>query len=496
MSVLVTAAPVSGSVEQLKKLPIENRLFINGEFVPSKSGQTFEVVNPATEKVTASVFEADAADVGDAVAAAKAAFPAWSELPASERGAYLFKLADALEKHFPELAYLDAISMGKPVDNDFLNSLASTQLRYFAGRPYETQGDTSLHTPGFVNLSFRQPYGVCGAITPWNAPVLMVTQKLGPALITGNTLVVKVSEKAPLSPLVLAKCCQEVGLPKGVLNILNGFGRSCGEAIARHMDIRKLSFTGSTATGKAIKKAAAETNLKNVTVELGGKSPLIVFNDADLEKAAGASAFSILAGSGQACVASSRVFVQSAVASKFIDALKASLARLGSCGDPLAAGTLRGPQADRLQFSRVMGFLDEAKQSGLEIVTGGDRVGEMGYFVQPTIIKDVPEDSRVFREEIFGPVLCLNTFDDEEAVLKSANNTEFGLYASVFTRDISRALRVAKRFEAGSVGVNCASPMATLDMPFGGWKQSGEGKENSKYVTDAWTELKSVYISV
>ncbi|UPK93189.1 hypothetical protein LCI18_004124 [Fusarium solani-melongenae] len=479
MSILVSTPAVSGSVDQLKKLPIENRLFINGEFVPSKSGRTFEVVNPATEKVAANVFEADIADVDAAVAAAKAAFPAWSELPASERGAYLFKLADALEKHLPELAYLDAISMGKPVDNDFVNSMASTQLRYFAGQAYESQGDTSLHTPGFVNLTFRQPYGVCGAITPWNAPVTMVTQKAGPALITGNTLVVK-----------------EIGLPKGVLNILTGFGRPCGEAIARHMDIRKLSFTGSTAAGKAVKKAAAETNLKNVTLELGGKSPLIVFDDADLEKAAGASAFSILANSGQACVASSRVFVQSTVADRFVEALKTSMARIGSSGDPLAVGTLRGPQADRLQFSRVMGFLDEAKQLGLEIVTGGDRVGETGYFVQPTVIKGVPEDARVFKEEVFGPVLCLNTFTDEEAVLKSANDTEFGLYASVFTKDISRALRIAKRFEAGNVGVNCASPMLSFDMPFGGWKQSGEGKENSKYVLDYWTELKTVYVAV
>ncbi|KAH7230388.1 aldehyde dehydrogenase [Fusarium solani] len=361
--------------------------------------------------------------------------------------------------------------MGKPVDIDFVNWLTTTQLRYIAGRAYEPQGDTSLHTHGFVNPTFRQPYGVCGAITPWNAPVLIVAQKLAPAFITGNTLVVKISKKAPLSPLVLAKCCQEMGLPKGAVNILNGFGRPCGEAIARHMDIRKLSFTGSTATGKTIKKAAAESNLKNITVELGGKSWLIVFNDADLEKAAGASAFSFLANSGQACVASSRVFIQFTIADKFVEALKASLAGFGPSGDPLAGETKRGPQADQVQFRRVVGFLDEAKASGLEIVTGGE-------------------------QEVFGLALCLNTFDDEEAVLKSANNTEFGLYASVFIRDISRVLRVAKRFEAGSVGVNCASLVVTLDMPFGGWKQSGEGKENSKYVTDHWTDLKSVYTAL
>ncbi|KAK2738891.1 putative aldehyde dehydrogenase [Colletotrichum kahawae] len=466
---------ISDAIEALKEMPTETRLFINGEFVPSRSGKTFDVFNPATEQKTASVFEADVEDVNDAVAAAKAAFPAWFDLAATERGAFLFKLADSMEKHFAEMSYLDDISMGKPVDSD---------------------GDSSLNTPGMLNIVLRQPFGVCGAITPWNAPITMVVQKLGPALIAGNTLVLKSSEKAPLSPLVLAKCCQEIGLPKGVLNILNGFGRPCGEAIARHMDIRKISFTGSTSTGRAIKKAAAESNLKKVTLELGGKSPLIIFEDADLEKAVPAAAFSILVNSGQACVASSRVFVHSALADKFIDALKIEMDRVGAAGDPLGRGVQRGPQADRLQFDRVMGFLEEARTTGLEFVTGGGRVGDRGYFVQPTIIKNAPADSKVMKEEIFGPVMCINSFDDEEAVLGRANDTNYGLYASVYTRDISRALRIAKRFEAGNVGINCTSPTMTADMPFGGWKESGEGKEGSKYATDYWTELKSVYVAL
>ncbi|RKK99226.1 hypothetical protein BFJ71_g6228 [Fusarium oxysporum] len=479
MSILVSPPIASDNIEQLKELPIENRLFINGEFVPSKSRKTFSVVNPTTEEVSAQVFEAGPEDVNDAVAALAAAFPPWSKLGALERAKYLFKLADALEKHLPELGYLDAITMAKPVDNDYKSCLTTTASAWAnvanTCRSIENQGDTSIHTPGFVNLTFRQPYDVCAAITPWNAPVVMVTQKLGPDLITGNTLVVKISEKAPLSPLVLAKCCQEIRLPKGV-----------------------LSFTGSAATGKAIKKAAAESNLKNVTVELGGKSPLIVFDDAYLEKAARASAFSILVGSVQACIASSRVFVQSSIVDDFKKALTTNMAQLRTCGDPLAAGTPRGPQVDHLQFCRVMGFLNEAKESGLEMVMGDDCPGETGYFIQPTIIKEVPEDGRVFREEVFGPVVILNTFDDEEAVLQSANNTSFGLYASVFTKDVSRALRVAKKVEAGNVGVNCTSPTLSLalDMLFGGWKQSGEGKEHSKYGTDNWTELKSVYITL
>ncbi|KAJ0268023.1 hypothetical protein Brms1b_012388 [Colletotrichum noveboracense] len=484
---------ISDAVEALKEMPIETRLFINGEFVPSRSGKTFDVYNPATEQKTASVFEADVEDVNDAVAAAKAAFPAWSDLAATERGAFLFKLADSMEKHFAEMSYLDAISMGKPVDSD---AVAMSQLRYYAGKASDIQGDSSLNTPGMLNIVLRQPFGVCGAITPWNAPITMVVQKLGPALIAGNTLVLKSSEKAPLSPLVLAKCSQEIGLPKGVLNILNGFGRPCGEAIARHMDIRKVSFTGSTSTGRAIKKAAAESNLKKVTLELGGKSPLIIFEDADLEKAVPAAAFSILVNSGQACVASSRVFVHTAIADKFIDALKIEMDRVGAAGDPLGRGIQRGPQADKLQFDRVMGFLEEARTTGLEFVTGGGRVRDRGYFVQPTIIKNAPADSRVMKEEIFGPVMCINSFDDEEAVLETANDTSYGLYASVYTKDISRALRIAKRFEAGNVGINCTSPTMAADMPFGGWKESGEGKEGSKYATDYWTELKSVYVAL
>ncbi|EQB55804.1 aldehyde dehydrogenase [Colletotrichum gloeosporioides Cg-14] len=487
---------ISGAIEALKEMPIETRLFINGEFVPSRSGKTFDVYNPATEQKTASVFEADVEDVNDAVAAAKAAFPAWSDLAATERGAFLFKLADSMEKHFAEMSYLDAISMGKPVDSDVATAVAMSHLRYYAGKASDILGDSSLNTPGMLNIVLRQPFGVCGAITPWNAPITMVVQKLGPALIAGNTLVLKSSEKAPLSPLVLAKCCQEIGLPKGVLNILNGFGRPCGEAIARHMDIRKVSFTGSTSTGRAIKKAAAESNLKKVTLELGGKSPLIIFEDADLQKAVPAAAFSILVNSGQACVASSRVFVHTAIADKFIDALKIEMDRVGTAGDPLGRGIQRGPQADKLQFDRVMGFLEEARTAGLEFVTGGGRVGDRGYFVQPTIIKNAPANSRVMKEEIFGPVMCINSFDDEEAVLGTANDTSYGLYASVYTKDISRALRIAKRFEAGNVGINCTSPTMTADMPFGGWKESGEGKEGSKYATDYWTELKSVYVAL
>ena len=369
-------------------------------------------------------------------------------------------------------------------------------LRYIASRPLDVHGDSSLNTKDFVNVTFRQPFGVCGAIIPWNVPLLMFINKIGPALATGNTLVLKSSEKSPLSSLLIGRLCQEIGLPKGVLNILSGFGRPCGEAIAKHMDIRKVSFTGSVVAGRAIKKAAAESNLKNVTLELGGKSPLVIFDDADLAKTVPAAAYSILFNSGQGCVASSRVYVHANIADKFMDAMKKAMKEMGVSGDPTVAGTARGPQADKIQFDRVMGYLNYAKEQGLDMPIGGGREGDKGYFIEPTIIANAPEDSKVMKEEIFGPVVCINTFTDEQDVLKRANDTEYGLYASVFTKDISRALRVAKMLEAGCVGVNCTSPTMAIDMPFGGFKQSGDGRELSRYATDYWTELKSVCIAL
>ncbi|OQV07455.1 hypothetical protein CLAIMM_11885 [Cladophialophora immunda] len=486
----------AGVTKSFEARHIEDRLFINGEFVPSISGKKFDVYNPTTEKLAASVYEADVEDVDLAVNAAKEAFPAWSALSAAERISYLNRLADAIEANADELAYLEAITMGKPYVDDFSVKLSVYNLRYFSGKALDVTGDSSLNTKDFVNITFRQPFGVCGAITPWNVPLLMLINKVGPALATGNTLVLKSSEKSPLSSLVVGRLARDIGLPKGVLNILSGYGRPCGEAIAKHMDIRKVSFTGSVIAGRAIKKAAAESNLKKVTLELGGKSPLIVFEDADLAKAVPAATMSILLNSGQSCIASSRVYVHESIATRFTEKMKTAMAELFPAADPLIAGTGRGPQVDKAQFDRVMSYLDYAKENKLSVPLGGGRQGKEGYFVEATIISNAPENSRVMKEEIFGPVVCVNTFSDEGEVLQRANDTEFGLYASVFTKDVSRALRVAKALEAGSVGVNCSSPTMAVDLPFGGWKQSGDGRELSKYCTDYWTELKSVYISL
>lgn len=371
-------------------------------------------------------------------------------------------------------------------------------LRYYAGKALDVQGESSLNTAGSVNITLRQPFGVCGAIIPWNVPLVMLVNKVGPALATGNTLVLKSSEKSPLSSLIVGRLAQEIGLPKGVLNIISGFGRPAGEALSKHMDVRKISFTGSVIAGRAIKKAAAESNLKKVTLELGGKSPLVIFDDADLAKAIPAAAFSILANSGQACIASSRVYVHEKIAPAFTEGMKAAMVQMGKAGNPLEAGTQRGPQADKIQFDRVMSYLQYAKDNKLDVSLGGGRSGGEGdgYFVEPTIISNAPEDSKVMKEEIFGPVVCINTFTDEDEVLRRANDTEFGLYASVFTKDISRALRVAKVLEAGMIGVNCTSPTMAIDMPFGGWKQSGDGRELSKHSLNHWTELKSVFIQL
>jgi len=349
-------------------------------------------------------------------------------------------------------------------------------------------------------MVLKQPYGACGAIVPWNIPVLAAIFKICPALIGGNTLVLKSSEKSPLTALVIARLTKEAGFPPGVINILSGYGRPCGEAIAKHMRIRKIGFTGSGRTGLIIKKYAAESNNKRVSLELGGKSPLVVFGDADLERAVPMAARSITMLSGQACIASSRVYVHTSIAKEFqeklVEALKA-IENPASGNDPMSKDTVHAPQADKIQFKQVMNYIEMAKESGGEIILGGKRQGTKGYFIDPTVIYNPDHKSRVAREEIFGPVLCFSTFEDEDEVLARANDTEYGLYASVFTKDISRALRVAKKYEAGQVAINTTSgSQMAFDMPFGGWKQSGDGVDMSKAAIDLWQQTKSVYIQL
>ncbi len=348
-----------------------------------------------------------------------------------------------------------------------------------------------------MNLTFKQPVGVAAAIIPWNAPLIFAAQKIAAALAAGCTIVLKSSEKAPLTCLKLAHFVEEVGIPPGVVNIISGYGTPAGSALASHMDVRVISFVGSLATGKKIQGAAASYNLKTVILELGGKSPALVFDDADLDQAAAETQFSIQMMSGQACMANSRIYVQDTVAEKF----KASFKKIFSAvtmGDPLDAKTTHGPQADKIQFERVLEYLKLGKEGNGKLELGGEAKmqGGNGFYIEPTIFSDVPEDARTMKEEIFGPVVQINTFKTEQEAIAKANDTQYGLYASVFTNDVNRAMRVAKKLEAGTVGVNCTSPTTAMDLPFGGYKMSGTGREGYGYSLDHYLETKAVCIKL
>lgn len=349
------------------------------------------------------------------------------------------------------------------------------QLAYFAQAAYAT-GHSSLNTPGFLNFSLRQPFGVVAAIIPWNAPLVFLSKKLGPALAAGNTVILKTSEKAPLSSDFVAKLLDEAGFPPGVVNVLHGHGHVSGEAIARHMRIRALSFTGSVMTGRRIMRAAADTNFKRVVLELGGKSPVVVFEDADLKAAAKETVASILLNSGQTCMANSRVYVHKAVVGDFVKLFEEEV-RSRKVGDPELSDTSLGTLADKGQWERVTSFVEKGKQNlqqegavvpGTNSTTGEVAAQDNAYF-QPTIFRDVPEDSELMKDEIFGPVVCINSFEDETKVLAQCNDTEYGLYAAVYTKDLDRGMRVAKALESGMVGVNCTSPTGAWDLPFGGY---------------------------
>jgi len=479
---------------------VETRLFIGGEFVESGSGETFDLYNPATEELTYKVHEATEDDVNTAVEHAKKAQPAWADLSTSVRSDALIALADLITENIDRFAELDSVTMGIPVSHYklFMGPMVKQQLYYFAHMAFDVHGDSHLGTADRLDIIFKQPYGVTAVIIPWNAPLILGLVTLGPALVTGNAVIMKSSEKAPLGSIYLAQLIQQTGkFPKGIVQIISGRGPTTGAALARHMEIRKLAFIGSVSTGRKIKEMAAQTNLKNVTLELGGKSPLIVFEDANLQKAAQDAAMSISFNSGQTCSANSRLYVQKSIHERFIEAYKAAMQKiLLNPGDPLDSTTLHGPQVDELQFKHVMGLVEAAKAQGIEVALGGNRATETGYFVEPTIFLNAPEDSDIVKKEVFGPVSVVNTFETEEEVLKKANDTEYGLYASVYTKDISRAIRCAKKLEAGSVSVNASSTSVNHTMPFGGWKQSGEGRQLGRAGLDSWLETKSVFIDL
>ncbi|PPQ93615.1 hypothetical protein CVT25_000949 [Psilocybe cyanescens] len=472
-------------------IQLEERLFIAGKFVEG-SGERLSVINPATKETIASVHIAGPKEVDAAVDAAEKAWPAWADGDPSTRAKAMHKLANLVEENVESLALAQTMEMGKPLPQSIMEVYGVAYVyRYFAGAADKVHGKTSLNVPGFLGLEIRQPYGVTAGIIPWNGPLIMVAWKTAPALATGNASIIKTSEKSPLSALLFASLIAKAGIPDGVLSILSG-ARETGELLASHMKIRKISFTGSPVAGRAVAQAAARSNLKTCTLELGGKSPVIVFNDCDIEDAVTRVLGGFNQNAGQICVAGTRVYVQDGIFDQFAQKLAASTEKY-SIGDPLQQATSSGPQVDSLQHKRILDYIEIGKKEGGKILTGGLAGDERGYYVKPTIFTDVHDQATINQEEIFGPVVILHKFSSEEEVLKRANDTEYGLAAYVFTKDISRAIRFAKALEAGQVGVNTTGN-AHPDLAFGGWKGSGIGRDLGDHAIDAYTEVKTIFI--
>eukprot|EP00960_Hanusia_phi_P071670 767601-Hanusia_phi.AAC.1 len=474
----------------------ETRLFIDGEFVNSISGKTFKTINPATEEVICEVQEALPEDVDRAVIAANKAFERgapWREMDGTKRRDLLLKLADLMEQNKEELAVLESLNNGKPVSASHGDlSLAIQHFRYFAGWADKIEGKTLPVEGNFFAYTWHEPIGPVGQIIPWNFPVLMLAWKLCPALAAGCTVVLKSSEKTPLSALYCAGLIHKAGFPKGVVNIVSGFGDPTGKAIASHMDLMKIAFTGSSMTGRLIQKYAAESNMKNVSLELGGKSPLIILEDADLQQALGLAQLGLFLNQGQTCCASSRIFVQESIYDKFVElATQQSKARV--VGDPTNPATMQGPQVDKIQFDRVMGYIEKGKKEGARLTTGGERFGDKGFFIQPTVFADVQDDMVIAKEEIFGPVMSLMKFKTVEEVIERANNTSFGLAAGVCTKNVQVGLKIARAIRAGTIWFNCFNNFDAA-VPFGGYKESGVGREKGPYALENYLEVKSVMI--
>jgi acyl-CoA reductase-like NAD-dependent aldehyde dehydrogenase len=478
------------------------RMLIDGKWVEAASGKTFTTYDPATEEPLAEVAAGEKEDVDRAVRAARRAFEGgpWRRMTPSERGRAIWKLADLIEARTEEFAQLETLDNGKPISVARVADvpLVVDHFRYYAGWATKIEGETiPVSTPGMrmLNYTLREPVGVVGQIIPWNFPLLMAAWKLGVALACGNTVVLKPAEQTPLSALRLGELLEEAGIPPGVVNIVTGFGETAGAAIAAHPDVDKVAFTGSTEVGHEIMRAAAG-NLKRLSLELGGKSPNIVFADADLEAAAVGAASAIYFNHGQCCCAGSRLFIEQ----KAYDTVMPKLIefsqkiKLGPGMDP---STEMGPLVSSEQFKRVNSYLDAGTKEGARVAVGGGRPKEMkkGYFVAPTVFTDVRPDMKVIREEIFGPVVCAIPFKDPEEVARAGNDTAYGLAAAVWTRDIGKAHRMAEILKAGTVWINCYN-MFDAASPFGGYKQSGFGREMGKAALELYTQIKSVWVNL
>lgn len=468
-------------------------LFINNEYVKGAEGKTFETVNPADEKVITSVHEATEKDVDTAVAAARAAFEGeWRRVTPSDRGRLLNKLADLIERDIEQLAAIESLDNGKALTMAKVDlSMAIGCIRYYAGWADKIHGQTIDTNPETLSYTRHEPIGVCGQIIPWNFPILMWAWKIGPAVSAGNTVVLKTAEQTPLSGLYMGKLIKEAGFPAGVVNIISGFGRVAGNAISNHMDIDKVAFTGSTMVGRMILQAAAKSNLKKVTLELGGKSPNIVFDDADIDNAISWANFGIFFNHGQCCCAGSRILVHEKIHDDFVARFKERASK-NKLGDPFAADTFQGPQVSQLQFERIMDYIKTGKQEGATIAQGGERHGDKGYYIQPTLFTDVTGDMKIAKEEIFGPVVTIQKFKDIDEAIKIGNSTEYGLAAGVHTKNVNTAIRVSNALQAGTVWINNYN-LISYQAPFGGFKTSGIGRELGSYALENYTQIKTVH---
>jgi aldehyde dehydrogenase (NAD+) len=470
------------------------QLLIDGKWVNSTSGKKFATVNPKTEEVICEVQEADKADVDIAVAAARKAFKSYSTTDGSARRDMLLKLANLIERDAAKLAEVEAMDNGKAVAiaQNVDIGLAIKCFRYYAGWADKLTGKTIPIDGNFFCYTRHEAIGVCGQIIPWNFPILMMTWKLAPALACGCTIVMKSSEKTPLTCLMMGELVMEAGFPPGVVNLLSGYGPTAGEAIARHMDIDKVAFTGSSAVGHMVMKAAAESNLKRVSLELGGKSPMIVCADADLDQAAEAARVGLYLNSGQCCIASSRIYVEESIYDQFAaKCVEKSKTGMG----PGAGAWDEQPIVDKVQFDKVLGYIEAGKKDGAKLLVGGAKNADKGYFVQPTVFSEVTDNMRIAKEEIFGPVMSLLKFTDLDDVIERCNNTIYGLGAGICSRDIGRCMKFVNAVRAGTVYVNCYDKFDCA-APFGGFKESGHGRELGEYGLENYTEVKTVIIPI
>uniref|UniRef100_A0A1W7R9T2 aldehyde dehydrogenase (NAD(+)) n=1 Tax=Hadrurus spadix TaxID=141984 RepID=A0A1W7R9T2_9SCOR len=474
------------------------QIFINNEWRNSVSGKVFPTINPSTGEKICEVQEGDKADIDIAVKAAREAFKLnspWRTMDASARGVLLNKFADLIERDIDYIASLETLDNGKPYKSAYSDIIFSIKiLRYYAGCSDKVHGKTIPADGDVFSFTRIEPMGVCGCIIPWNYPMLLLSQKIGPALAAGNTVVLKPAEQTPLTALYCASLLKEIGIPPGVVNVVPGYGPTAGAAICQNPDVDKIAFTGSSEVGRLIQQSAGTKNLKRVTLELGGKSPLVIFADADLDEAVQLAQASVFVNQGQCCCAGSRTFVQEEIYDEFVKRSK-ELALKRLVGDPFSEETEQGPQIDDIQFKKIIDLIESGKKEGATIQCGGERFGDKGYFVKPTIFSDVKDNMRIAKEEIFGPVQQILKFKTLEEVIERANDTSYGLAAGVLTKDMDKALMFAQASQAGSVWVNCYLAVSP-QTPFGGFKTSGIGREMGIDSMMEYMEVKTVTVKI